>query len=159
MTTVRANKGETDMMGRDLHIMRRMKLKGLQLACFATAILLMATATFAADLLHNSVDTGSNSSKWPNGWGVSGGKYGQFTCDTCHEPNNRENLKNIRTVIHTPDGDLWPNGQQSVNVTFTNQTGMGDDTSPRTSSNRICEVCHSKNKFHNDNTANNSAGL
>ncbi|GAM09960.1 geobacter CxxxxCH...CXXCH motif protein [Geobacter sp. OR-1] len=160
MTTIRLNKGEINMTRRNLEIKRSCDLKGL-LSAFGimVVVLLSATGSQGADLLHNSVDTGSNSSKWPNGWGVTGGKYGQFTCDTCHEPNNRENLKNIRTVIHTPDGDLWPNGQQSVSVTFTNQTGMGGDTRAHADSNRICEVCHSQNKFHNANSANNSAGL
>lgn len=160
MTIIRPEKGEIYMMGRNCYI-RSYNGSLLFAVCCMMAFLLAVSASLsdAADLLHNSVDTGSNSSKWPNGWGVPGGQYGQFTCDTCHEPNNRQNLKNIRTVLHTPDGSNWPNGQSSVNVSFTNQTGMGDDSSTRSSSNRICEVCHSKNKFHNDNTANNTAGL
>ena len=36
---------------------------------------------------------------------------------------------------------------------------MGDDTGGHTTSTRVCEVCHSQNKYHNYNTANNSGGL
>jgi predicted CxxxxCH...CXXCH cytochrome family protein len=130
----------------------------LELVIFC-CLLVLITANAHADLLHNSNDTGSFSSKWPNGWGITGGQYGKFTCATCHEPNNQKNFKNIRRVIGTMNGDLWPNGQETVAVAFFNQTSMGDDTSKHNNSSRICEVCHSRNRFHNYSTGNNSAGL
>jgi predicted CxxxxCH...CXXCH cytochrome family protein len=109
----------------------------------------------AGDLLHNSAGTGSTKWQSQGGWGVQGGKYGQFVCATCHEPD-ADNVKNIRSVLSTMTStQKWPNGQRSVNVSFPNVTSMGDDTKARTASNRICEVCHSQNKFHNYSTTSN----
>lgn len=112
----------------------------------------------AADLLHNSADTASTKWQAQGGWGVTGGKYGKFECATCHEPD-AENLKNIRKTITTPNGEKWPNGASSVNVTFLNSTSMGYDPGGHATSSRICEVCHSANQFHNFNTANNTGGV
>jgi predicted CxxxxCH...CXXCH cytochrome family protein len=112
----------------------------------------------ATDLIHNSADTASTKWQAQGGWGVTGGKYGKFTCATCHAPD-ADNLKNIKPVISTMNGESWPNGSQDVTVGFLNQTSMGDDSKARSSSNRICEVCHSQNRFHNFNTTNNTEGL
>ncbi|GAM09959.1 geobacter CxxxxCH...CXXCH motif protein [Geobacter sp. OR-1] len=120
--------------------------------------LLLPTRSDAVDLIHNSADTASSKWQAQGGWGVAGGKYGKFTCATCHAPDS-DNLKNIKPVISTMNGDTWPNGAQDVQVVFLNQTGMGDDTRARGSSNRICEVCHSQNRFHNFDSANNTEGL
>lgn len=116
------------------------------------------STSVAVDLLHNSADTVSSKWQAQGGWGVEGGKYGKFTCATCHAPD-ADNLKNIKPVISTMNGDSWPNGSQDVQVLFLNQTGMGDDSRSRSSSLRICEVCHSQNRFHNFDTANNTEGL
>ena len=161
MNSTHFSKGDNVMM-KLMSNMRFKRGKGMVgkviVAAAATGLLLLSVlGVQAADLLHNSNDTGSYNAKWPNGWGIAGGKYGQFTCATCHEPNNKANLKNIRTVINSENGDLLPNGQTSVSVTFRNQTSMGDDTQSRSSSNRICEVCHSKNLFHNFDSANNAS--
>jgi predicted CxxxxCH...CXXCH cytochrome family protein len=117
-------------------------------------VLLPSGKAAAVDLMHNSTDTGSGTTKWPNGWGIAGGKYGQFICATCHEPD-ASNLKNIRGTINSMNSDKWPNGATAINVVFQNQTGMGNDAVRRTSSNRICEVCHSQNRFHNFSTTSN----
>ena len=53
------------------------------------------------------------------------------------------------------NGTNWPNGTPANTVYFLNQTSMGDDSKARTSSNRICEVCHSQNRFHNYSTTSN----
>ena len=159
MIMTRLNKGDDCMTTRISDTLAKKKMHFLWTASAAMlgALLLLApvSGVQAADLLHNSNDTGSGTSKWPNGWGVAGGKYGQFTCDTCHEPNNKANIKNIRTVISTPSGENWPGGSPQVQVVLKNVTSMGDDTVSRTSSNRICEVCHSKNRFHNYSTTSN----
>lgn len=145
--------------------MRMMDVKGVSMLKVAGMAIVLALTCLvpiknaSADLLHNSADTGSTKWSAQGGWGVPGGKYGEFTCDTCHEPNNKANIKNIRTVISSPDGTNLPNGAPSVNVVFRNVTSQGDDTTAHASSSRICEVCHSANKFHNSNTANNTAGL
>ncbi|ABQ24292.1 CxxxxCH/CxxCH domain c-type cytochrome [Geotalea uraniireducens] len=112
----------------------------------------------AADLLHNSADTASKKWQAQGGWGVTGGKYGKFDCATCHEPD-AANLRNIRKTITTQNGESWPSGSPSVDVTFLNSTSMGYDKGGHAASSRICEVCHSANQFHNFNTANNTGGL
>lgn len=113
---------------------------------------------------HNSANTGS--AKWgPNGWGVAGGKYGQFVCTTCHTPHDTNNIYLIRETITAPNSptDSFPGSTVDFR-TFSGIAGatpgvMGDDFGqPRTSSTRICEICHSQNKFHNYNSANNAGG-
>lgn len=156
----------------------------------------------------NAIKThkGPSSSKWPGGWGVTGGEYGEFLCTTCHTPHDTRNIYLIRESIPTPDGSNWPSGSPNVTVDFRYKTGlagtvgvMGDDTacflpqytdqpacqaaggtwnagacsapnkatpadctaasgtwSPRTTSTRVCEVCHSKNKYHNYDSTNNA---
>ena len=47
----------------------------------------------AATVLHNSQITGST--KWANGWGITGGQYGAFTCATCHN----QTTPNIKRVV------------------------------------------------------------
>ncbi|WP_052440692.1 CxxxxCH/CxxCH domain-containing protein, partial [Geobacter sp. OR-1] len=121
-------------------------------------IMIMFPATVnAARLMHNSTDL--NSGKWPQGWGIDGGKYGRFTCATCHEPNNGANAKNIARTISSMNEDLLPNGADTVAVVFTNSTAMGDDTAKHNRSNRVCQVCHSKTKYHNYSSGNNYGGL
>lgn len=129
--------------------------KGGAVRVVVMALMLMALFSSqngsAADLMHNSKDTGST--KWPGGWGVAGGRYGKFTCSTCHEPNAR-NIKNVRKTIsvmnNTSTTHTLPNGQLSADVTFRNVTSMGgDDRVTHSSSSRICEVCHSQTLYHN----------
>ncbi len=73
----------------------------------------------------------------------------------------------INQSIATPDGTNWAStGTSSVSVDFENKSGtagstpglMGDDTNGHSTSTRVCEVCHSQNKYHNYNTANNTGG-
>jgi hypothetical protein len=130
--------------------MRMMQGKGVSMLKGAGIAMVLALVSLvpmekamAADLLHNSVDTGSSKWSGQGGWGVPGGKYGEFTCDTCHETNNKANIKNVRTVISSPNGTNLPNGSPSVNVVLKNVTSHGDDSSAHASSNRVCEVCHS----------------
>ncbi len=102
-------------------------------------------------VVHNSVTTGS--SKWsPSGWGIGGGRYGTFTCETCHT-DSTTNIKKIKsTVIAAPNTptNRFPAEVGGVAPVFSQVSGapgtagvMGDDsTNPRTSSNKICEGCH-----------------
>jgi predicted CxxxxCH...CXXCH cytochrome family protein len=108
-------------------------------------------------LIHNSVATGSGTSKWPSGWGVAGGEYGEFTCDTCHT-RNTTNIKRIRTTLTAPTG-TFPIAAGTVQLLTVAEgsSQLGDDSGGHATSNRICEACHSKNKFHNYDTANNLA--
>ncbi len=110
---------------------------------------------------HNSVNTGST--KWGGSWGVAGGKYGAIVCTTCHTAHDTSNIYLIRGTITTPDGSNFSWGStNSVSVDFRSKSGsagqagtMGDDTVSHDPSSRICEVCHSQNKYHNSNKASN----
>jgi len=117
---------------------------------------------------HNS--TNLSSTKWsPNGWGITGGKYGEFTCTTCHSSHDSKNIYLIRESIAVPNGtDTWPNGTTSTTVDFRVLSGtpanpgpqtpgmMGDDSVTHSTSTRVCEGCHSQNSYHNYNSASNS---
>lgn len=155
---------------------------------------------------HSSTDT----TKWPSGWGIPGGKYGEIVCTTCHTPHDTKNIYLIRETITAPNAptDTFPgstvdfrylsgtaggdNGYYALGddtacyeASYTDQatcqanggtwnsvinrcnypslmdqiscTGAGHEWLPRTTSTRVCEVCHSKNKYHNYNSNNNTA--
>jgi predicted CxxxxCH...CXXCH cytochrome family protein len=112
-------------------------------------------------IMHNSDTT--SSSKWQvdGGWGITDGKYGAFSCATCHT-RTTTNIKRIKETIEVPNGtDNWPNASTQVTVVYTSAvdgaSDMGDDTVEHATSNKVCEVCHSQNNFHNYNTADNLA--
>lgn len=119
-------------------------------------------------LVHNSQITGST--KWPiaqsgktiDGWGITSAQYGKFECGTCHN-RTTTNVKRIKTSVTAPNSptDSFPIGAGAIQLlTVADGTSQyGDDTGGHATSNRICEGCHSKNKFHNYNTANNTGGL
>lgn len=154
----------------------------------------------------------TSNTKWPSGWGIAGGKYGEIVCTTCHTTHNTKNIYLIREQITAPNAptDQFPGstvdfrylsgaaGGDSGYYTFgddtacyeasyTDQTtcqanggiwnsvinrcnypslmssasctSAGHEWSPRTTSTRVCEVCHSKNKYHNyDSTQNQVNG-
>jgi predicted CxxxxCH...CXXCH cytochrome family protein len=99
---------------------------------------------------HNSTNT--SSAKWGGNWGVAGGQYGEFVCTTCHTSHDTTNIYLIKETITTPDGSNWgSSGLPDVTVDFRVLSGsagdpglLGQDAgdTPRASSNRICEVCH-----------------
>ena len=116
-------------------------------------------ATAASHLIHNSQNL--DSSKWDQGWGIPGGKYGAFVCSTCHNPSTT-NIKLVRTSIQSPSMENWSsNGgtSNSLDVTFLNPSiNTGSDTAHATSTNS-CEVCHSRTDHHrNNNPAANHQG-
>lgn len=101
-------------------------------------------------LLHNSNTT--LSSKWTGsrGWGYEGSKYGEIVCDTCHAKNTT-NIKRIKSTV-TASVQSFPGSAVSFRSTTT-PSGFGDDTAAHATSQKICEVCHSVNSFHNYNQA------
>lgn len=126
------------------------------------------SASAADPLLHNSTNT--SSTKWSSdgGWGVLNGKYGEFVCETCHV-RMATNIKSIRSTITTPNNSKGTIPGEWTTIFFDRTswttlgvTGtMGDDSdTPRTSSSRICEVCHTYSTGQNGVTvhAYNSAG-
>ena len=119
-------------------------------------------------MLHNSDTTGS--AKWPigesgesvDGWGIANARYGTIVCETCHTRTTgnikriRENLPTVADgVAESPTTDFPGNA-----VTFTTATegssDFGDDNGGHATSTKVCEACHSKNKFHNYDTADNA---
>ncbi|MHB8845683.1 MAG: fibronectin type III domain-containing protein [Nitrospirota bacterium] len=101
-------------------------------------------------LLHNSNTT--LSSKWTGsrGWGYEGAKYGEIVCDTCHTKNTT-NIKRIRSAITASVG-AFPGSTVDFKSTTT-PSGFGNDATAHATSQKICEVCHSVNSFHNYNQA------
>jgi hypothetical protein len=49
--------------------------------------------------MHNSDATASSYWSTSGGWGVAGGKYGQFVCETCHTKS--PNIKEKGTITTT----------------------------------------------------------
>ncbi|TYO97131.1 putative CxxxxCH...CXXCH cytochrome family protein [Geothermobacter ehrlichii] len=94
-------------------------------------------------MLHNAASTGS--SKWGGTWGLPGGKYGEFTCDTCHT-DTTTNIKRVKETISYPDGSVMPNGSTSSAVTLSDtrdgSSDYGDAVGSHASSTGVCEVCH-----------------
>ncbi len=108
-------------------------------------MLVAAGSAFAAagdSLLHNSNNLGTKYGTW----GVTGGTYGQFSCATCHNKTTN-NVKRVEGSILTKS------------VTFNNMTGFGDDSISRSTSFRVCEVCHTQTKYHQYNNTAQSGGL
>lgn len=140
---------------------------GIARAGFVPVILLLFVFSFVAGMLmegdawaapgdqmiHNSVNTtpAGNTRKWDaqGGWGITGGKYGEFACETCHV-KNATNIKRVRSTITTPDsakGNLPGDGQPIIFDRITGTPGdpgtLGDDSIvPRLAQKHICEVCH-----------------
>ncbi len=112
----------------------------------AIIMIVAAGSAFAAGetLMHNSDNLGTTYGTW----GVAGGTYGQFTCSTCHT----KTTTNVMRVVESIPNTIGPNANKSV--MFNNMTAFGDDSVVRTTSFRICEVCHTQTKYHRyDNTA------
>lgn len=111
----------------------------------------------------NPVPDTSSTYSFGSGWGVPGGQYGEFTCGTCHEPH-AANIKGVKSVITAPTGS-FPAGNpvvfSSTKVDMQNNMpdGMGDDTGGHSTSNKICEVCHSRNMYHNADSSKNKLEL
>lgn len=116
-------------------------------------------------LLHNSETTRSQKWSVENGWGITDGKYGKFSCTTCHLRQTL-NIKRIKRDLKVTDiecPDSLPIEMTAGSVIFLNvndgNADFGDDTrDPSTSSTLICEACHSQNRFHNYDISDNLGG-
>jgi predicted CxxxxCH...CXXCH cytochrome family protein len=110
-------------------------------------------------LVHSSLSTGSTKWSADGGWGVKGGKYGEFTCATCHakRSGNVKRVKKQLTVTDSVSIDQFPieTAGQDVNFSSTvdGSADFGDDSrEPATASNNICEACHSITDYHRYDT-------
>ncbi|WP_224963378.1 CxxxxCH/CxxCH domain-containing protein [Geomonas subterranea] len=113
----------------------------------------VVTSTVNNPMLHNSDST--SSTKWSanGGWGIPGARYGEFDCTTCHVQGGAttRNVNRIRETVTAPDttkGQL-PGAGQPINYRRTGGTsktqpvpGWDSGATPRTSSDKICEICH-----------------
>jgi predicted CxxxxCH...CXXCH cytochrome family protein len=127
--------------------------------------------------------TWTPTTKWSGTWGLSGGKYGEFRCTTCHTAHGTRNIFLLRESIRTPDGSNWDSigTSDTLTVNFREKSGtpgsatyaMGDDTAcsdpsytnqadcetnggtwiPRTTSTKPCEACHSITGYHRYDTS------
>lgn len=108
-------------------------------------------------LIHNSRTVNSRHWSQPGyGWGVAGGQYGEFTCDTCHMKNS-PNISRIRDFIVLP-GYPDPVGGPIRFISRSNSfmpaprpvDTYGDDSETRFMplTSRICEVCHTLTTGH-----------
>ncbi|MDA8099901.1 MAG: hypothetical protein M0042_09760 [Nitrospiraceae bacterium] len=100
----------------------------------------------AQNMLHNSVTTSSTA--WgASGWGIAGGKYGAFVCETCHS-RTTTNIKRIKTSITSGTTDTWPNGTVTTNtIVFTQADGSASDMGSTAAPwDGVCNVCHNPTK-------------
>jgi hypothetical protein len=135
-------------------------LRGVAKIGFALILIIMIKAVLTVPhaegqwvndpMLHNS--TNLNSSAWgTTGWGIPGGKYGAWTCETCHIKSTT-NIKRIRTTITSSSTDTWPNNSTVTgNIIFltadTISSDMGSTSTVATGSwSGVCNVCHAPSK-------------
>lgn len=148
------------------------------LLCCLTSLL--APTNASTDLLHNSqqfacsipgylteetcVNANGNwnpVSKWGvGGWGIADQQYGKISCATCHvKGNGSGNIKRLRPVITAASGS-FPGSTVTAQVAIPGSSSdYGDDDGSHTSSQRVCEVCHSRTYYHRfDTTAQVAEG-
>ena len=113
-------------------------------------------ATAGSPLMHNSINLGS--AKWAQGWGTATGKYGSFTCSTCHFEGSA-NRRAVAGSIQAPSMENWSSlkTSNSASVAFNNANpNLGDDSAHATSTN-VCEVCHNRTAYNRYNNTNPTA--
>jgi len=116
-------------------------------------------------LVHTSLSTASGKWSGSGGWGITGGKYGRFTCNTCHQKGsgNAKQVKAGLTVTDSGSSDQLPievdGGSVVFDSTLSGSANLGDDSrNPATSSSNICEACHSQTDFHRYDTTGQPGG-
>jgi len=132
--------------------MKQHRLHGKHLSLLImilTMLVILPTLATASTMIHNSTTLGST--KHGGSWGVAGGKYGEFTCQTCHAKNTG-NIKRVKKTITAPNGvDQFPIEADATppagGVLFMDAregtSDFGDDSrADKTQSANICEVCH-----------------
>jgi IPT/TIG domain len=104
-------------------------------------------STKASVLMHNGQNLASV--KWPQGWGVQEGKYGAFTCTTCHNVNT-SNARIVGSTVTSPSLENWSSIGNRNTLSVKYRQEMGNDTAHQTST-EVCEVCHSRTDHHRYN--------
>ncbi len=117
-------------------------------------------------LIHSSRSTGSSRWSGSGGWGIPGGKYGEFTCITCHEKGSG-NIKQVKVLLVAPNGSdefpieqaTSPNDEVSYTSAEDGSSNAGDDAGGHVVSVRVCEACHVLTDYHRyDTTSDPDAG-
>lgn len=117
-------------------------------------------------MVHTSLATGSSKWSGSGGWGITGGKYGRFTCNTCHQKGSG-NAKQVKAALVVTDpaasDDKLPiellGGAVVLDSLANGTSNLGDDSrDPSNVSTNICEACHSQTDFHRYNTAGQAGG-
>ncbi|PLX74058.1 MAG: hypothetical protein C0614_12235, partial [Desulfuromonas sp.] len=80
-------------------------------------------------IMHNSATTGSLKWSGNGGWGVAGGRYGEFKCTTCHQ-GGTTNIKRIRTTLPTTLDPIAPTTTNFPGTTITFLDAMAENTLP-----------------------------
>ncbi len=94
-------------------------------------------------------------------WGTSntGDVYGPILCSTCHRKNSG-NIKRITSSVTASTGTFPGSTVVATEANPTaNSSDYGDDSVAHNPSDKICEVCHSKNLYHNSDRALNATNL
>ena len=111
------------------------------------------------NLVHNSVSTGSG--KHGGNWGLADAdsQYGEFTCQTCHDRVN-VNIKRVKKTVTAPNSPTqdFPGSAVVFTDTRDDSADFGDDSGGHTTSNRICETCHSQTNYHRYDTSAQAGG-
>ncbi len=97
--------------------------------------------------------------KWAGGWGVIDGKYGEFTCSTCHIRKS-PNIKRVKPVLSAPNGidqlpieaAIAPDNAVVFSSMKEGASDFGNDEGGHTSSVKICESCHTTTSYHRYDT-------
>lgn len=97
--------------------------------------------------------------KWAGGWGLPtaqypGAKYDGFECSTCHMKDS-SNVKRVIESVTAPSGAL-PGSTVNLQTVVEGSADFGDDSDNHTTSNRVCEVCHSQTTYHRFDTTGQS---
>ena len=102
----------------------------------------IVTLLSSSALIHNSTNVKDASY---GTWGVSGGKYGEFVCSTCHT-DSTTNIKRVKTAISSPSAENWPSGSNTTGtITLTQADSTNSDLGDNTSAGGytgVCNVCH-----------------
>ncbi len=105
-------------------------------------------------LMHNSDNLGTKYWSAQGGWGVAGGQYGEFVCETCHT-DTTINIKRIKQTITAPNSPTndFPGSSVVFDDPREGTSNFGDDLGGHSTSNKICETCHTQTSYHRYNTS------
>jgi hypothetical protein len=98
--------------------------------------------------------------KWAGGWGVTDGKYGEFTCNTCHIRKS-PNIKRVKPLLSAPneidqlpiEAATTPDNAVVFSSMKEGSSDFGNDAGGHTSSVKICESCHTTTSYHRYDTS------